>query len=139
MTIKMRLDTDGLRALIASNPELEVEIGKEVMNNISTDQIKSKVEARITEVLKSLVTSKGSWSAPTYEIKDAGLRKAIDAAVTLAVSEKIDQAIQDKVQSLVSSALRIEREHLFKDVKVLIQSSITPEMAREILIMSLNK
>lgn len=32
MSIKMRLDTDGLRALIADNPELEIEIGKEVLN-----------------------------------------------------------------------------------------------------------
>jgi uncharacterized membrane protein YheB (UPF0754 family) len=139
MSIKMRLDTDGLRALIKDNPEIELEIGKEVLNNISTDQIKSKVEARITEVLKSLVTNKGSWHAPTYEIKDAALRAAVNAAVSTAVTAKVDQAIQDKVQSLVSSALRIERDALTKDAKRLLLEMVTPEIAREVLLMTLNK
>lgn len=137
--MKLRLDTDGLRALIKDNPEIELEIGKEVLNNISTDQIKNKVEAQISTVLSGMVTNQGAWHNPSYVIKDANLRKAIDAAVVTAVAEKVDQTIQDKIQSLVYSAIRVEREHLFKDVKAMIQSSITPEMAREILIMSLNK
>lgn len=139
MTIKMRLDTDGLRALIKDNPEIELEIGKEVLNNISTDQIKNKVEAQISTVLSGMVTNQGSWHNPSYVIKDAYLRKAIDAAVTTAVAEKVDQTIQDKIQSLVSPALRIEREYLIKDIKGLIKEAVTPEMAREVLLMTLNK
>lgn len=137
--MKLRLDTDGLRALIKDNPEIELEIGKEVLNNISTDQIKVKVEARIAEVLKGLVTNRGTWHSPSYEIKDAGLRAAIDAAVAAAVASKVDQVIQDKIQSLVSSAMRVEREFLTKDVKRLLMETVTPEMAREVLLMTLNK
>lgn len=133
MTIKMRLDTDGLRALIKDNPDIELEIGKEVLDNISTDQIKVKVEARIAEVLKGMVTNKGSWHAPSYEIKDANLQKAIDAAVTTAVDAKVDQVIKDKIQSLVSTAMRVEREFLVRDAKKLLQELVTPEMARDVL------
>lgn len=133
MTIKMRLDTDGLRALIKDNPQIELEIGKEVLNNISTDQIKEKVEVRISEVLKGMATNKGSWHTPVYEIKDASLQKAIDEAVAAAVANKVDQAIKDKIQSLVSSAMRIEREFLVKDAKKLLKELVTPEMARDIL------
>lgn len=139
MTIKMRLDTEGLRALIASNPELEVEIGKEVMKNISDDKVREKVEARIAGVLSSMITQTGSWHNPTYEIKNANLLKAVNAAAVAAIGTVVDKNLDTIIKERVSSAIRVERESLIRDIKSLIKEAVTPEMAREVLLMSLNK
>ncbi|CUR44359.1 hypothetical protein VCM_00157 [Pseudomonas phage VCM] len=133
MTIKMRLDTDGLRALIASNPELEVEIGKEVLNNISSDQIKSKVEAKIDAVLKTMVTQEGTYYQPRYVIKDKQLLEAIAAASKAAVTTAIDEALKLQIADTVMSAVESERTRLRFELKGLLKEFCTPEMAREIL------
>lgn len=133
MTIKMRLDTDGLRALIKDNPTLELEIGKAVMDNIRADEIKGRVEGQIREVLKGMVENKGYWSTPNWVIKDAGFRQAVDKAVGEALNLTIDEHIKAKVQDLVGSALRFERELLTQDVKRMLQELVTPELAKEIL------
>lgn len=133
MTIKMRLDTDGLRALIKDNPTLELEIGKAVMDNIRADEIKGRVEGQIREVLKGMAENKGYWSAPNWVIKDAGFRQAVDKAVGEALNLTIDEHIKAKVQDLVGSALRVERELLTRDVKRMLQELVTPELAKEIL------
>lgn len=133
MTIKMRLDTDGLRSLIASNPELEVEIGKEVLNNISSDQIKSKVEAKIDAVLKTMVTQTGSYYTPKYEIKDKQFLTAISAASKAAVDNAIDGALKEHIQGAVYTAIEAERLRLRVELKGLLKDICTPEMAREIL------
>lgn len=133
MSIKMRLDTDGLRALIADNPELEIEIGKEVMKNISSDQIKSKVEARIDTVLKSMVTQEGTYYQPRYVIKDKQLQEAIAAASKAAVATAIDEALKFQIAETVLSAVESERTRLRFELKGLLKEFCTPEMAREIL------
>lgn len=139
MSIKMRLDTDGLRALIADNPELELEIGKEVLNNISSDQIKSKVAAKIDAVLKTMVTQEGTYYQPRYVIKDKQLLEAISAASKAAVTTAIDEALKLQIADTVMSAVESERVRIRAELKALLKELFTPEMAREILIMSLNK
>ena len=139
MTIKMRLDTEGLRALIAANPELEIEIGKEVLNNIKADLVAAKVEARITECLKDMCINTGSHWNPKWKATNPVLVEAIREGANEIVRETLSDTINTLAAERVGHYIRIERELLFKDVKALIQTSITPEMAREILIMSLNK
>lgn len=133
MTMKLRLDTEGLRALIANNPELEIEIGKEVLNNISSDQIKSKVEAKIDAVLKTMVTQEGTYYQPRYVIKDKQLLAAIAAASKAAVTTAIDEAIKLQIAETVLSAVEAERVRLRVELKALLKEIVTPEMAREIM------
>lgn len=133
MTIRMRLDTEGLRALIAGNPELEIEIGKEVLNNITSDQIKSKVEARIDQVLKTMVTQEGTYYQPRYVIKDKQLLAAIAAASKTAVDNAIDDALKDQIATAVYSAIETERARLRIELKSLLKELVTPEMARDIM------
>lgn len=132
MTIKMRLDTEGLRALIANNPELEIEIGREVMNNIQTDSIKGKIEGQIASCLKGMVQSSGGWN-PTYTAKSPELAKAVGAAVGAQIKDIVRERLDAVVSERVGSALRIEREFLMKDVKALLKEFVTPEMARDIM------
>jgi hypothetical protein len=133
MSIKMRLDTEGLRALIASNPELEVEIGKEVLNNISSDQIKSKVEAKIDAVLKTMVTQEGTYYQPRYVIKDKQFLAAISAASKVAVEGAIDEALKEHISGAVLQAVEAERIRLRVEFKALLKEIVTPEMARDIM------
>lgn len=132
MTMKLRLDTDGLRALIKDNPELEVAIGKEVLNNIKDDFLTSKVLDRIEACLKGMVQSSGGWN-PTYTAKAPELRQAIQAAVSGIIKEQLDQTIASVVSSRVGDVMRSERELIVRDVKALLRELVTPEMAREIM------
>lgn len=133
MTMKLRLDTEGLRALIAGNPELEIEIGKEVLNNITSDQIKAKVEGRIDEVLRTMVTQEGTYYQPRYTIKDKKLLEAISAASKVAVEGAIDNALKDQIATAVYSAIETERARLRVELKSLLKELVTPEMARDIM------
>lgn len=132
MTIKMRLDTDSLRALIKDNPQLEIEIGKEVLNNISADAIKLRVHGQIEACLKGMVTSSGGWNA-TYTPKAPELKQAIKIAVDSLVHEQLEQSIASLVSSRVGDVMRSERELIVRDVKTLLRELVTPEMAREII------
>ena len=133
MTMKLRLDTEGLRALIASNPELEIEIGKEVLNNITSDQIKAKVEGRINEVLKTMVTQTGTYYQPKFEVKDKQFLAAISAASKVAVETAIDAAIKENIATAVYGAVEAERTRMRVEMKALLKEIVTPEMARDIL------
>jgi len=132
MTIKMRLDTDSLRSLIKDNPELEIEIGKEVMKNIKDDDLTSKVLNRIEACLRGMVTSSGGWNA-TYTPKAPELKQAIKVAVDALVHEQLEQSVAAMVSARVGDAMRSERELLVRDVKALLRELVTPEMAREIM------
>lgn len=132
MTIKMRLDTAGLRALIESNPLLEIEIGREVINNIKTDVVTRGVETQIMACLKGMVTSSGGWN-PTYTAKSPELIKAVTAAAAVAVEEAVASKLQDVISSRVTTALQYERELFTREMKKLLQELVTPEMAREIM------
>lgn len=132
MTIKMRLDTEGLRALIASNPLLEVEIGREVLNNIKADVITRGVETQVMNCLRGMVTQSGGWN-PTYTAKSPELIKAVAAAAAVAVEEAVASKLQDVISTRVTTALQYERELFSREMKTLLKELVTPEMAREIM------
>lgn len=133
MTMKLRLDTAGLRALIESNPELEIEIGKAILDNIKADQLAGKVEARIQEVLKSMVTQEGTYYQPKYVIKDKQFLAAISAASKVAVESAIDDALKEHIHTAVTNAVEQERIRLRVEFKTLLKELVTPEMARDII------
>lgn len=139
MTIKMRLDTAGLRALIADNEELQVEIGQEVLKNIRSDVVQKNVDDAVKAVVESMLKDGGYWSNPRYTVKDPNMLKAIDNVVKTTIEASMDKAVAEKVQSLVSQAVQAEQSRLRSELKGILQSVVTPEVAREILIMSLNK
>lgn len=133
MTIKMRLDTDALRALIKDNPQVEIEIGEAVMNNIKADYLSSKVESKISQVLNSMTTNVGTWSKPDHVIKCPDLKQAIKSAtneiVNIQVKESVDKIISERVQKLVDA----EYMRLRKEFREVMMSLITPEMAKDII------
>jgi hypothetical protein len=139
MTIKMRLDTAGLRALIADNAELEVEIGNEVLKNIRSDVVQSNVDDAVKRAVNEMLKDNGYWANPRYTVKDPNMLKAIDNVVKTTIEASMDKALAEKVQSLVSQAVQTEQSRLRSELKGILQGVITPEMARELLIMALNK
>jgi hypothetical protein len=132
MTIKMRLDTEGLRALIANNPELEIEIGKEVLNNIQMDAVKLKIEGQISSCLRGMVQSSGGWN-PTYTAKSPEMIQAVKAAADSLINAVVIDKLDGIIASRVESALRTERDYLMRDVKKLLAELVTPDMARDIM------
>lgn len=132
MTIKMRLDTDGLRALLKDNPELEIQIGKEVLNNISDDILTRKIGDRIEAVLKGMVHSTGGWS-PNYTVKAPEMKQAIAASITQLVRDQLDETISKLASDRVGEVMRSERELIVRDVKALLKQLVTPAMAKEIV------
>lgn len=136
MSMKLRLDTAGLRALVADNPEFEVEIQQAVLNNIKADNIEQAVKARIEGYLQSLCHKSSSWN-PTYTVKDPGLEKAIRAAVQLAVQDLASPIIKAAIDSAIvteRARLRLDMANIAKDA---LQLAITPEMAKEIMLAKL--
>lgn len=133
MTIKMRLDTDGLRALIASNPELEVEIGKAVLNNITADAVKARVEGQIEACLKGMVKNEGTYYAARYVPVDKGFTTLVNKVVVEAVSHFANEGLKQHVADLAAQAIQKERIALHADLKVILSNLVTPEMAKEIM------
>jgi DNA-binding FrmR family transcriptional regulator len=130
--IKMRLDTEGLRAMIANNPEIEMEIGREVINNIQMDSIKGKIEGQITACLRGMVQSSGGWN-PTYSAKSPEMIQAVKAAAESLINAVLSDKLDGIIATRVESALRIERDYLIRDVKKLMLELVTPDMARDIM------
>lgn len=139
MTIKMRLDTAGLRALIAENPELQVEIGKEVLNNIRSDVVQKNVDDAVKLAVEGMLKDNGYWSSPRYTVKDPKMLEAVNTVVKTTIEASMDKAIAEKVSALVSQAVAVEQTRLQRELKAVLQGVITPELARELLIMALNK
>lgn len=136
MTIKMRLDTDGLRALIKDNPELELEIGREVLKNIQDDAILTKIEAKINgkidAFLASLVVRGGSWNQPTYTLHPS-FDRIVNDLVAQAVAAKVDAQFNAVISDRVGAALVVERKKLQEGLRDLLREMVTPEMAKEIV------
>ncbi|QNR53825.1 hypothetical protein phiK7A1_035c [Pseudomonas phage phiK7A1] len=132
MSIKMRLDTDALRALIKDNPEVEVEIGQAVLNNITTDTIKGKVEAQINACLKSMVKQSSGWPV-RYEAVDKTLVQVINGIVIDTIRTQTEVNIKNAVDDAVSQAVAAERKKFGTEIRALLKELITPEMAREIV------
>lgn len=133
MTMKLRLDTDGLRALIKDNPELEVEIGQAVLKNIKTDQIQLSVNAQIEACLKGMVKNEGSSWAPRYVPVDKQFTEIVRKTVVEAITHFATEQLKDHVEQLAMSAVRSERDKLGSDLRALLRSLVTPEMAKEII------
>lgn len=133
MTMKMRLDTEGLRALIASNPELEVEIGKEVMNNIKADVVKLKTEAAVEACLQGMMTKTGSYYNYSYVAKDPKLVGAISQVVNQLAEGALEQRIESIVTQKVNAEVTRQREELKAHLVHGLRELLTPEMAKELI------
>jgi len=132
MTIKMRLDTKSLRDLIASNPELEVEIGREVVNNIRDDILRSKVEGQISACLRGMVTQQGGWPA-TFKATSPELVAAVKNAAEYIVNEVLTTRLEELIASRVSVHIAAQRAVDTRSLKEQLASLLTPEMARELM------
>lgn len=133
MTIKMRLDTEGLRALVKDNPDVELEIGRAVLNNIKADQIKNAVEGQIEACLKGMVKNEGSSWQPRYVPVDKQFTALIQKVVVEAVQHFTSEGLKQHVENLASNAVRIEANYAGKELKEILRQLITPEMAKEIV------
>jgi hypothetical protein len=100
---------------------------------LDTDQIKAKVEGRIDEVLRTMVTQEGTYYQPRYTIKDKKFLEAISAASKVAVETAIDAAIKENIATAVYGAVEAERTRMRVEMKALLKEIVTPEMARDIL------
>ncbi|UAV89631.1 hypothetical protein [Pseudomonas phage COT4] len=133
MTIKMRLDTEGLRALIKDNPEIELEIQQSVLNNIKLDTIKRGVEAQIEACLKGLVRNEGSHWQPRYVPVDKQFTALMQKVVVEAVTAFTNEGLKQHVEEYAKNVVRIEASHVGKDLKAILQTLVTEDMAKEIM------
>jgi hypothetical protein len=131
--MKLRLDTDGLRALIKDNPELEVEIGREVLNNIKADQIQAKVQGQIEACLKGMVKNEGTWHTPRYVPVDKQFTALIQKVVIEAVTHFTNEGLKAHVENLAVQAVQDNANYAARELKEILRTLITPEMAKEIV------
>lgn len=129
--MKLRLDTAGLRALIADNPELEVEIGREVLNNIRKDITESKVSQAIELAVKGLTQTVGPWNNQRHEIRDENFKRAVNGLVNEYAGERVKQVVEDivtdRVQQLVHS-------HIRANIKDILREVVDADMAKQIML-----
>lgn len=133
MTIKMRLDTEGLRALLKDNPGLEVEIGQEVTNNIKDDIIKRGIDAKVEACLQGMMENAGSYYSPKWVAKDPKIKAAIKAAIEGEVRAELEDSIKTIANEIIVRELRAERERIGADLKSILRTLVTPEMARDVV------
>jgi hypothetical protein len=133
MTIKMRLDTDSLRALIKDNPEVELELCQAVLNNLKIDVLKKGIETQIEACLKGLVKNEGSSWSPRYVPVDKQFTTLIQKVVIEAVQAFTSEGLKNHVAQLARDAVRIETSYASKELKEVLRGLITPEMAKEIV------
>ncbi|MNF53278.1 hypothetical protein D3C85_374720 [compost metagenome] len=136
MAIKMRLDTQSLRALIADNPELEVELTREVVRNISDDILRVALKQRVDDYLSTQIIRSGSYYSPQYKLSPQIEKLIADAVVTHATAH-LGQTLEDRVNDAVSVALQQGvtrlRQSLNTELKSMMQELLTPEMAKELM------
>lgn len=133
MTIKMRLDTDSLRALIKDNPEVELELTQAVLNNLKIDVLKKGIESQIEACLKGMVKNEGSSWSPCYVPADKKFTELIQKVVIEAVQAFTSEGLKNHVTQLAREAVRIETNYASKELKEVLRGLITPEMAKEIV------
>lgn len=132
----IRLDTNGLRKLIEDNPSFKLEIQKNVMDNIKSDQMVESINTRINQVLDGMITKSGGWN-PKYSVKDAKLLEALKSTVSQVVEELAQQKIENLTMRIVEQERAKIRNELTNITKEALMSAITPEIAKEILLKKL--
>lgn len=133
MAIKMRLDTEGLRALLKDNPGLEIEIGQEVTNNIKDDIIKRGIDAKVEACLQGMMENTGSYYSPRWVAKDPKIKAAIKAAIEAEVRSELEDSIKTIAEAIIVRELRDQMTMIGSDLKSILRTLVTPEMARDIL------
>lgn len=130
--ITMRLDTTGLRALIADNPEFEVELQRAVVRNITDDLLRVNISKRIDEVLNTVAVKGGSYYSPTYT-----LNPSFTAAVQTVIREQVQEIAVARLTTMVGDEIRTQmlkvRLELQGELKALMRTLLTPELATELV------
>lgn len=137
MSMTLRLDTAGLRSLIEDNPEFKIEIQQSVMNNINRDNLDEAVRVRLELLLASMCTEEGSYYNRKLVAKDPKLV----AALTECVREQAQLISANVIQNLVEARIAAEmvnaQKVLTATMKEIMITTLTPELAKEILISKL--
>lgn len=136
MSMTLRLDTAGLRQMIEDNPEFKIEIQQSVLNNIKADNVDNAVRERITQVLRSMGTG-GDYYNRKITITDADLISAIKTVVDEQVKLLTEKSVKNAVEDLIANERLALRKELRTTLKEALLESLTPEMAKEILIAKL--
>ncbi|AHJ87290.1 hypothetical protein phiPsa267_034 [Pseudomonas phage phiPsa267] len=128
----LRLDTAGLRSLIAENPTFAVEIQQAVLNNIKNDNIQQAVIDRVNGCLDKMAPRE-SYYGTARVIKDAKLLEVINNAVRAEVKAALTQAVEDAVSSATNAIDLRVRQEVKKVAKEVILESLTAADAKAIL------
>lgn len=132
MSMTLRLDTAGLRSMIADNPTFAVEIQQAVLNNIRNDNIQQAVIDRVNGCLDKMAPREPGWTN-TRVIKDQRILDVINSTVRSEVQGMLKVAIDDAVLSATNAIdIRI-RQEVKKLAKEVVFESLTAADAKEIL------
>lgn len=128
----MRLDTQGLRALIADNPEIEVELGKEVLNNIKSDIIESNIKAVIDKCIDSHMEKEGGYYSTKFTLSPK-MRTLVESVVREHTLQLLENKIKSQAREMLMKEVINIRKELREEMKNNLKDLVTPEMAKEIL------
>lgn len=95
MTMTLKLDTGGLRALIADNPEFKLVITQAVTNNIKDDIVKSGIDNKLRTILNELVETNGWGTNVTHNWKSKEFKQLVYNMVQQLAGRTIEAAAQD--------------------------------------------
>lgn len=124
--ITLKADTDLLRAILANDPELRVEISKAVLNNIRDDIVQANLVAKIKHNIEQLSYGDAAFLSPESEkgsfhalmkkfvlaaaerdlpailedVFEKKAAKAISTKIILALAE-VDKRINDRVDEIL--------------------------------------
>lgn len=137
MSMTLRLDTAGLRSLIEDNPEFKIEIQKAVLNNINQDNLDSAVTARLEALLSNMCSEEGSYYNKKLVAKDPKLVAALTECVREQAQLISAKVIQNLVEEKIAAEMVNSRKVLTATIKEIMITTLTPELAKEILLAKL--
>lgn len=132
MAMTLRLDTPGLRAMIADNPTFQLEIQQAVINNIKNDNIQQAVIDRVNGCLDKMAPKENYYGSARI-IKDQRILEVINATVKAEVKGMLKEAIDDAVANATSIIDLRVRQEIKKVAKEVILESLTVADAKAIL------
>lgn len=95
--ITIKLDTTGLRTLIADNPEFKVELMSAVMSNIKSDLLTDSLEQKLKSVFSNMVSTSGWGSTLKYQWNNDQFRKIVEQTLKERTVEVLETAVEKSV------------------------------------------
>lgn len=134
MSMTLKLDTAGLRALIKDTPEFKLQITNAVMNNIKDDHVQESIKRKLLTVIEDLIERRGYGSNTSFHWKSQEFKQLVLTTVIESTGHAIETTAQEAAASYMAlNGPKIVMQYLEKALEEQLDSLITEDVVRAAL------